>query len=97
VFDFRAGAAMSGDVMKGPAEELEAHQRGFAAVPRKGDIRTRLRLEELANVGFEQAVRHAEAIPGIEQLPRQKKTIRAVQIARRSCGLENRVKVTPRG
>ena len=46
------------------AEEVQAHERGLAALPGDRDALREVGLEELADVLLEHAVLHAEALSG---------------------------------
>ena len=96
VLDRHAGAAMLLDARDRAAEEVEPHQRRLAALPGNRDLGSRLRLEQLPDVGVEQIVRHAEAVARIQHLLREEEAVLAIEIADRAGGLREHVKVTHR-
>ena len=49
-------------------EEIQPHQGRLAALPGDRHLRRPVRFEELADVGLQQLIGHAEAAAGIEHL-----------------------------
>ena len=78
------GPAVLLDEGQGAAEEVDAHQRRLAALPRDRDLRAGLRLEQLADVGVEHLVGHAEPVARIQRLLRQEEAVLAVEVADRA-------------
>ena len=74
-------ALVAFDVLDRALEEVEAHQRRLAALPGDDDLRPRLRLEQLADVGLEQLVRHPEPAARVEHLLREEEAVLAVEVA----------------
>ena len=70
-----------GDLDRTP-EEVEAHHRGLAALPRHRDLRRAgVRLDQLPQVGLQQVVGHPEAAARVEHLLGQEEAVLAVQVA----------------
>ena len=68
--------------LDGAPEEVEAHQRWLAALPRDRDERALgVRLDQLADVLLEQVVRHAEPAAWVEHLLREEEAVLAVEVA----------------
>src|SRR3954452_23046142 len=64
------------------AEEIDAHEGRFPALPGDGDFGDAgVRLDQLLDVRIEQFARHAEPTTRIEHLLREEEAIRAVQVA----------------
>ena len=85
VLDPLARPAVTLGQLERPAEELQPHERGLAALPRDRDLGGRgVGLEELAHVGLEQLIGHSKAIAGIERLLGQEEAVLAIEIANRS-------------
>ena len=72
------------DVLDRALEEVEAHERRLATLPADDDVRARLRLEQLADVGLEQLVGHPEAAARIEHLLREEEAVLAIEVADRA-------------
>jgi hypothetical protein len=64
-----------------PAEKLQPHHRGLAALPSDGHLPVRLRRQVLAQECLLDIDRHAEATARIERRLSQVETVRAAQIA----------------
>ena len=73
------------------AEEVDAHQRRFAALPGNGDLGSGVRFEQLADVGLEHLVAHPEPVAGVQGFLGKEEAVRAVEIADRPRGLRQNV------
>src|SRR6266516_2672539 len=60
VLDSNAWTRVLFDVVHCLLEKVESHQGGFAALPGNGHFRGALRLDQLADIGFEQIISHAK-------------------------------------
>ena len=80
----RAGGS-SLDQRDRPTEEVDAHQRGLAALPGDGHLAVRVCLQELAR-GRRRAAssRHPEAVTRVQRLLGQEEAVLAVQVADRT-------------
>jgi len=81
------------DDLDRPPEEIESHQRRFAALP--GDVHDRdmrMGFDELTDVGLEQLVGHPEPAARVQHLLGEKEAVRAVQVAHRTGGLRKQMK-----
>lgn len=73
-------------------KKLDAHQGGFAALPGKVDFADLLRFDILADVFFQQAVRHAELAVGVEFLFGKEIAVFAVEVADGAARLGHQMK-----
>src|SRR6266516_2241538 len=69
------------DVVHCSLEKVQSHQGGFAALPGNGHFRGALRLDQLADIGFEQIITHAKAAVRVEFLLGKEKAVRAIEVA----------------
>ena len=74
------------------AEKVQAHQRRLAALPSEVDLIDLLRLDVLADVFLEQAVRHAEFAAGIEFFFGEEIAVFAIKVADGASRLGHQVK-----
>ena len=72
-------------------EEVEAHERGLAALPGDRDLGRPVRLEELADVQLQHLVRHAESAARVQRLLGQEEAVGAVEVADRARRLGQQV------
>jgi len=77
-------------------EELEPHQRRLAALPADDHVGARVRLEQLADVGVEQIVGHAEPAARIEHFLREEEAVLTIEIADRAGRFGEHVKIGAR-
>jgi hypothetical protein len=75
------GPAVFFNECHGFAEELHLHQRRLASLPRHRYRGRAVRLQQLANVGFQRCIRHSVLLVGIQRLLRQKEAVSAIDIA----------------
>ena len=71
----------------GPLEELDAHERGFAALPCDRDRVARLGIDDLAEVRLEHVLLHPKRRARIEVFLLQEEAVRAVEVAHCAGGL----------
>ena len=63
-------------------KKSSSHHRRLATLPRDGDLgRTGVRLDQLAQVGLEELVGHAEPAARVQHLLGQEEAVRAVEVA----------------
>ena len=80
-----------------PAEELETHEHGLAALPGDRDFGRAMRLDELPDVALEQLIAHARAPPRVQLLLLEEEAVGAVQVADRARRLRQEVEGRRRG
>ena len=75
----RTAVALAG--LERTAEELDAHERGLASLPRHRDLGVGVRLEQLSHVRVEYLVGHSEPVTGVQRLLLQEEAVLAVEVA----------------
>ena len=75
-----------------PAKEIQAHQRGLAALPGHDHLRYLVSFDELADIALQHLVRHAEAAARVEHLLGKEEAVVAVKVAGRAGRLGEQVK-----
>lgn len=68
-------------IAHGLLEEIQPHQRGFAALPREVDVVHLLRRDVLADVLLKQIVRHAELAARIQRFFGEEVAVFAIEVA----------------
>ena len=92
VLDPCTGLAMLLGVRDDLAEEIEAHQRGLATLPREADGGSMMSFDELADVGLHYLGRHAEVAVRVELFLVEVEAVLAVEVADRAGRLGEDVK-----
>ena len=72
-------------------EELELHQRRLATLPCHGHLRRTMRLQQLADVGFERGLRHPVLLVRIERFLGEEEAVGAIDVAGRPARLRQQV------
>ena len=85
--DLPAGGQRVALDLERSAEEVEAHERGLAALPRERHERHLLRLDRLANERLHDLVGHALVAAGVERRLLEEEAVVAAQVAARPGGL----------
>ena len=92
VLDGLPGPAIFLDEFNGTPEELNLHQRGFAALPCDSHRRRTMRFEELFDVELERLVRHPMLLIRIQGIFGKEEAIGAIDVAGRTARFCQQVK-----
>ena len=94
VLELLARAPVPLGQLDGAAEEVEAHQRGLAALPGDGDLAgPAATSSSWRDVGLEHVVAHPEPVARVERLLRQEEAVLAVEVADRAGRLGQHVEL----